>query len=109
MLPKALRLTTKEIDALSKGTSVFGPIVSARIGISNKTKFAVSVSKKVLPDAVDRNKVRRKVYAAVGTILTSIKEGVSIMIMPKKEFLDMPVNDIARELSRLFEKARLIR
>ena len=70
MLPSSRRLTSAEVPLIlkvGKGAS-FGPIrvkYTYRTGRVSTSRFAVVVSKKVLKKAVDRNRVRRRVYSAV--------------------------------------------
>jgi ribonuclease P protein component len=107
MLPKSDRLTAREIDTLSEGRSVFGTLLSLRHLPSSRTKFAVSVSKKVLPRAVDRNRVRRKIYGVLAKTARITNQSF-VMIMPKKDCLLAPESAIAAEISSLFAKAKLV-
>lgn len=108
MLKKAERLTVSDIEALSQGKSVFGTLLSLRFISAQKTGFAIAVSKKVAPLAVDRNRIRRRAYAAIEKIHTSLSIPVYAMIMPKKEFLKAPFADICREVEMVFSKAGLL-
>ncbi len=108
MLPKAERLTRKDILALSQGKSVFGTLLSVRFRPADKAKYAVSVSKKTASRAVDRNRIRRRVYAALSALKkadTLPKKAFFALIMPKKECGSLPISQIQAELSVLFEKA----
>ncbi|MFA6158507.1 MAG: ribonuclease P protein component [Candidatus Paceibacterota bacterium] len=107
MLRKADRLTTKEVAALSKGKSVFGTLLSLRFITAEKSKFSVSVSKKVAPRAVDRNAVRRKLYDVLKDASRSLKKPVFAMVLPKKECLDAAPAALSRELAIVFAKAGL--
>lgn len=108
MLPKSKRLTTEEIERLETGKSVFGTLISMRATRSGSLKFAVSVSKKVAPLAVDRNRLRRKVYAALPSLIKDVKSAAFIMVMPKKDVMDASLNDLKREIHALLIKAGLI-
>ena len=108
MLKKAERLTVSDIEALSQGKSVFGTLFSLRFTPGPKTGFAIAVSKKVAPLAVDRNRVRRRGYAALEKIKKSVKIPVYAMLMPKKEFITASFTDIVHEVEVVFKKAGLL-
>jgi ribonuclease P protein component len=108
MLKKRDRLTVEDIEALSKGTSVFSTLISLRYIKASKSKFAVSVSKKIAKTAVDRNRIRRRVYSMLDQITPLLKESVHAMLMPKKEFLNEDYVKLGAEITALFQKARLI-
>lgn len=108
MLKKVERLTVSDIEALSQGKSVFGTLFSMRFVPATQTKFAVAVSKKVAPLAVDRNRARRRAYSAVSKIKENIKIPVYAMLMPKKEFLKASFTDISKEIDVVFRKAGLL-
>jgi ribonuclease P protein component len=107
MLRKADRLASRDIDRLSQGKSVFGTLISLRYSPAERAKFSVSVSKKVAAKATDRNRLRRRVYAAVREARQSLKKPVFAMLMPKKECLSCKLSVIRNELSSLFNKAGL--
>ncbi len=109
MLPKSKRLTTEEIESLSHGKSVFGTLISMRILKSGSLKFAVSISKKSVPLSVDRNRLRRRIYSAISTLIADIKEPAFVMLMPKKELLSAPIDAIRAEILTLLKKSRLMR
>lgn len=111
MLPKSRRLTAKDIEGLSLGKSVFGTLLSIRYRPAQSLRFSVAVSKKVASRAVERNKIRRRVYAAVRVTAFSGQSPVSpasIMVLPKKECLTAPADAVRAELSALFHKAGLV-
>ncbi|MDP1625369.1 MAG: ribonuclease P protein component [bacterium] len=107
MLRKADRLASRDINRPSQGKSVFGTLISMRFLPSEHTKVSVVVSKKVAPTAVGRNRIRRRVYAAVREVRNSLKKPAFIMIMPKKECLSCDIRSINDELKTLFNKAGL--
>ncbi len=51
-----------------------------RAAVSNRPRFAVSVSKKVSRKAVIRNRTRRRAYAALKTLQSSIDPGLYLII-----------------------------
>ncbi len=108
MLPKSKRLTTEEIESLSNGKSVFGTLISIRAIKSDTLKFAVSVSKKVAPLAVERNRLRRKVYNSLPSLMGEIKSPAFVMIMPKKEILTVSMDTLKSEIGALLKKSGLM-
>jgi ribonuclease P protein component len=108
MLPKSKRLTTEEIESLSNGKSVFGTLISMRAIKSDTLKFAVSVSKKVAPLAVDRNRLRRKVYNSLPSLISEIKSPAFIMIMPKKEILTVSMDVLRLEIGTLLRRLGVV-
>lgn len=108
MLPKKERLTVTDLEALSRGISVFSTLISLRYIEADRLKFAVSVSKKIASSAVVRNRIRRRVYALVERIKKEVKKPAYIMLMPKKEFADKPIDSLEVEIRTLFSKARII-
>ncbi|HEY0907739.1 MAG TPA: ribonuclease P protein component [Candidatus Paceibacterota bacterium] len=108
MLRKAERLTVSDIEGLSAGKSVFGTLISMRYKPALKTKVSVTVSKKVAASAVDRNRIRRRTYAAVEKVLGNMKNPAYAMLMPKKEFLTAPFDTVCAEIESIFKKAGLI-
>ena len=102
MLPKRERLSVGDIALLGNGRSVFGPHLSIRYlrvaDTSPRSKFSVSISKKVAKTAVERNRIRRRVYVALRSEKEKIKKNVFVMVMPKKECATLPLPVIADEL-----------
>jgi len=109
MLKKRDRLTTKDIENLSLGKSVFGTLLSLRFLAKEKTRISVSVSKKVFNTAVKRNKLRRRIYPLVTPFLKEIIVPAHILIMPKKECINALPSAIQDEIKTLLNKARLLR
>ncbi len=107
MLKKRDRLTARDIESLSLGKSVFGTLVSLRYVASNRSKFSVSVSKKSFPKAVDRNLLRRRIYAVLDDLLARIRKPAYVMIMPKKECMDAPIQVLSADITSLMTKAGL--
>ncbi len=97
----------RDITCLSNGKSVFGTYMSMRYIVVPTKKFSVSVSKRVAKRAVDRNRIRRRVYAALREVKEDVKKSVFIMIMPKRECQTIKLAEIKNELTFLFKKAGL--
>lgn len=100
----------RDIDSLARGRSVFGARMSLRHVMAPSwkiSKFSVSVSKKTARRAIDRNRIKRRVYAVLRDVKKEIKKPVFIMVMPKVECRTIPIAQIRSELTALFKKAGL--
>ena len=71
-------------------------------------RFAVVVSKKVAKSAVQRNRIRRRVYEAIR--LTKQEQNYTVFrdhvfVIYSKDFLTLPFSTIKKLISTLLEKA----
>jgi ribonuclease P protein component len=107
MLKKALRLARKDIESLSSGKSVFGTLLSIRVAPAPRLRFAVTASKKVAARAVDRNALRRRGYKALESVMSAVTKPASVMIMPKKDCIQAPIEAVSAEILSLLKKAGL--
>ncbi|MFA6095791.1 MAG: ribonuclease P protein component [Candidatus Paceibacterota bacterium] len=107
MLSKKQRLSRKEAEALKNGRSVVRTLISMRFIPAQGTRISVSVSKKVSPSAVVRNRIRRRTYATLSPLLASISQDASIMLFPKKEFYSMSVEEMKAALADILGKSGL--
>jgi len=108
MLPKSQRLSVRDIASLSNGKGVFGSLLSIRYLFTSQTKFSVSVSKKIAKNAVDRNRIRRRVYTAIRTANLNIKKSAFIMVIPKKDCEKAQISSIKEEISSILYKISVI-
>ena len=67
-------------------------------------KFGIVVSKKISKKAVERNRIRRKIYKEVGEILPQIKKGLKVVFLVKKAMLQAGDEEIKREVKKSLEK-----
>ncbi len=72
------------------------------------TQVAIVVSKKVSRRAVDRNRVRRQIRAALLQLWPSVKPGFWILINVRSQALGRTGAELAQELLRLLSKAKLL-
>lgn len=103
MLPKKERVTTKEFPEVLKGRVIHSPFVYMRVVASeNKnedSKIAFVVPKKTASHAVDRNKLRRRGYAAVRG--QKIRPGLIIAFFLKKGSLEQSFQSLKKEIQDL--------
>ncbi len=74
----------------------------------NETKVSFSVSKKVKPSAVDRNRYRRIGYNAIGPLLKHIKNGFFLFFSFKKTQNNPSVDASIKEIEALLLEAGVI-
>lgn len=73
---------------------------SSTFGQKSASLFAVSISKKIAPTAVLRNRTRRRVYAAVRDVLPRVRPGLLVGIVVKKGGEKIPYATIATEIEK---------
>ncbi len=98
MLPKAKRLTKQEFNG-GGGKRLPFRFGSIRVTPSDALKVSVVVSKKISKRAVDRNKIRRRVYAGVREVFRAGEPKKSFVVYPNKEILSATFRDVVRALS----------
>jgi ribonuclease P protein component len=113
MLPHSQRLSTAVFDEVFKSgrlvhTGLFTVKVKSTTGTS---RFAVSVSKKIAKNAVDRNKIRRRTYSAIGVVLKgkkSIKKPICGVFVSKKGVEKASMDEIKADILAFFVKNGLL-
>jgi len=103
MLSKKRRISKKEIEVILKtGKRLNSPHLSLYISKTNLgcSRFSFSVSKKVCPKAVDRNKYRRRGYSVIQKI-NQIKPGYDCLFVFKKGSSGIKHDIVEGEISEL--------
>lgn len=100
MLPKKERLTKKDFIGLRPRIIFRGSFVDIAYVKSESTRFACVIAKKRLKKAVDRNKVKRRVYEIVKKIKPSSPS--LIIIYPKTSALTTKITSIQEEITQAF-------
>jgi ribonuclease P protein component len=100
MLPKSKRLTKTDFKGLRARISYRGAHFDIATVPEKKTKYACVIAKKRIRRAVDRNKVRRKVYEAAR--LAEPSSPSYILVYPTKQALAAPLQAIREELKAAF-------
>ncbi|MCL2869329.1 ribonuclease P protein component [Candidatus Saccharibacteria bacterium] len=73
------------------------------------SRFAVIVSKKVLKNAVGRNRIRRRIYEIIRLHLPKITTKADVLVrVYSKEVIDMPQKELIAELTNLLQKAHMV-
>jgi ribonuclease P protein component len=100
MLPKAKRLTKVDFKGIRPRVIFRGRFVDVAVVDSLVTKFACVVAKKRIKHAVDRNKVKRKIYSAVLT--SNIKKPKFVILYPKQTVVSASLFEIKEEIHQVF-------
>lgn len=109
MLPKSKRLTTEEFKkVIEKGQSFHSPFLIIRLLSSpQQSRFSVSVPKKVCKNAVDRNKIRRKIYSIISNF--DPKLGFDVIVIVKPGFEKLDYREMNDETVKIFVKSSLLK
>ncbi|MBE9045290.1 ribonuclease P protein component [Pleurocapsales cyanobacterium LEGE 10410] len=73
-----------------------------------KTKFGISISKKVSKKAVVRNLIKRQLKGVIRTKLPEISPGWKIVIVVKPQAIECKYERFLRELEQLLKQAKII-
>lgn len=102
MLPKEKRLTTNGFNRFfGVGRRYHSEHFTLMHVPFPVTKAAVVVGKKVAKKAVERNRMRRRVYTVLGTLLADCGSGVYIVLV-KKPLSERTHEELQAELAALF-------
>lgn len=113
MLPKSQRLISSEVEeVMSKGQALFGYYLLVKF-IKNKDsglKVSAISPKKAFPTAVERNKIRRRVYSALFPVLRKeiTKNSFLVAIVANKKALNATVPALSSEIEQIFIKGGIL-
>lgn len=102
MLKKSEKLSKKDFSVISNKKILRGQYLDIGYLLSSKTKVAVVVSKKISKRAVDRNKIKRKVFNIFKEI--KLKNNYFIVFYPKKETLYLPYEKLKLSILEMSDK-----
>ncbi len=92
----------------SRHSELFTLVYSPFPGPTTPTRFAVSVSKKVARGAVDRNRLRRRGYAALKEVIFDIRPGYKVLLYAKKPLLNASFDEYREDIYSLLGQAQLL-
>lgn len=72
-----------------------------------KTRFGYCITKKI-GNSVVRNKVRRKMQEIIRLEFQDIKNGYDIVIIPKKNTVDIGYKEMESSINHLLKKSRML-
>ena len=112
MLPKHSRLTKETIERhLLKARRIKTPLfVFAYTSISgaSRAQISVSVSKKVVPKAVLRNKLRRRAYSALAPLLSALPKTTAALVSYTSKDTTITISQLTKEFEQVLKQAKLL-
>lgn len=112
MLPRKYRLTAeKDFNRIFKrGRSVHGQGLGLKIALNQLevSRFAFVVSTKVSKKAVVRNRLKRQMREIVHEVLKDMKQGTDVVVMARKEIVDIEFDVLRESLLKALKKAKLL-
>ena len=78
-------------------------------GVSKKSRFAVSASKNLFKTAVSRNNARRRVYSALGSLLSYSVDGFFVIVLVKPPALKLRQPELRSAIGTILEKAGIMK
>ncbi len=93
MLPKSRRLVKNRVlHILKKGSKFSNEFLTVRYLLSNLNfnRYSVIISKKVLPQATDRNRIRRQVYNACNDQNSIPQKHLDLVLTVKPHLCALP-------------------
>lgn len=100
MLPKTKRLSAKDFKGLKPCLLYRGSLFDISGVPSKTTKYACVISKKRIRRAVDRNKVKRRIYTTLQTITPS--SPYYIIVYPTKHIFITSLEAMKSEFQKVF-------
>ena len=113
MLPKAYRLSDHEdIHRVFRlGKKAYGSLFSF-VSLANsleKSRFAIVVSKKTVPRAVDRNRVKRLVREAIRLHLSALDPGYDVVVVLLKKIPGkLGLSTVSSDIDALLHRTQLV-
>jgi len=109
MLPSSLRIATKfhTIKGSFKHSDCF-VLKVVSVGGGTKTQFSVSVSKKVTPLAVNRNKIRRRMYSILRKYIDSVRRGSLLFFQAKTKSSTVSFVELQTDVEKLLHTSNLL-
>lgn len=95
---------------MEKGKITHSPLFLVRM-INNQTgtRIAAVAPNKIFKKAVERNKIRRKIYEVAGKFKNNLVSGSHMIIFAKAAVNNATKNDILSDLKTLFVKGGVMR
>jgi|SRR3989344_6814148 len=115
MLSKKRRISKKHFPyILTKGKRYNTPhllMYINRVDSGNQnqaSQFSFSISKKVAPKAVDRNKYRRRGYSVIRRHINRIKSGYLLLFSFKKGRANLKFSELEKEILELLSNYNML-
>ena len=101
MLPKLKRITKKDFIGIKPKMVFRGTYIDVAIYPSDKSRFSCIISKKRVKKAVDRNKIKRKIYSILEKIQT--KKSHLVFVYPKQTAISSNHKLLLSEIEKVFD------
>ncbi|MBU1992261.1 MAG: ribonuclease P protein component [Patescibacteria group bacterium] len=105
MLSKNFRLKKGQVQFLMKQekveTDLF--IVKSKESGEERSRFAVVVSKKIFPKAVQRNHLKRQIHESIRLNIDLIKSKKDILLIPKKHIVNLKYREIYKGVQEMLK------
>jgi ribonuclease P protein component len=112
MLTKNRRIPRENFSyILSNGARFNSPrllLYIAKIPEKTPSRVAFSVSKKVCPKAVDRNRYRRIGYSAISVVIKALKPSYFLFFSYKKGSIPAKFEEIEKEVKALLSSSSML-
>ncbi|MEK7081998.1 MAG: ribonuclease P protein component [Patescibacteria group bacterium] len=109
MLPKKQRVSRKLFESVYRASRTFSSsFFVLKMKEAPENRFAFSVSAKVCPKAVDRNKLRRRGYAAARNLLLQIKTPAIFLFIVRKGADKLNFKKLQEEIKNILQKAGVV-
>ncbi len=111
MLPKPQRLNLKkDFKWVAAGKKLETKYLKLFIKMGNNEfpKVGVAVSSKVFKKATDRNKAKRVVSAAFGSLYSSLPSAINIVALPKAGVIEVKLGDVLLDLEAILQSEKII-
>lgn len=110
MLSRKNRISTTEFPSFKdKGIRFVSALFSGTFYSSTQgVRISVVVSKKTAKSAVERNRLRRRVYAAIEPYLKRFTQGALVVIYPKIEAIRSPLPLLQEEIESSLRKVKIL-
>lgn len=111
MLPRKQRIPKAAArEVFMRGNTLSSPhfLVKVLPSDQKETRFAVSVSKKVAPTAVLRNRTRRRTYSVLRNYISKAKTGLNIAFVAKNGAPALKGDVLTKEIESALVRANLI-
>ena len=93
------------------GKKAYGSLFSF-VSLANsleKSRFAIVVSKKTVPRAVDRNRVKRLVREAIRLHLSALDPGYDVVVVPLKKIPGkLELSTVSSDIDALLHRTQLV-
>lgn len=108
MFTKKQRLTKKEFEYVFKnGKRIHSPVVQLIYTPTDEFHCSAVVGKKIYKKAVDRNRLRRRMYAVAYKSFKNVVKNGSFILVAKPALREVPKSDFSDDITTVLKKAVL--